>query len=221
MASRSDLRSGGEFNEPLKLDELRERYASNKSFFAGRIRGVASTNSAKNVAIYMPFSADSADADVSASVRGKARRVPAARRGTGTKAVSSKLEVTEMDKDLLEAKLDTVRAQNDAKFAEVISELRLVQSRMDGLHVRLETVPSIWQIAGVALTTLGLGVAILAFANDQFAVGVGVSPILNDQAEKQAQVDAAQDERADAVLEALGAIADRLTLIEEKLPSGQ
>jgi hypothetical protein len=106
-------------------------------------------------------------------------------------------------KDYIDAKVDAVRAQNDARFAEVLANVSVLSSKIDALPSPV----SIWQIWGVALSTLGLAIAIAAFASDRFDGGISASAVV-DQATSQitanqAKRDAAQDAKLDLILEKL------------------
>lgn len=86
-----------------------------------------------------------------------------------------------MDADkYIDAKIDTVRAQNDARFAEVVGKLGNIEHTLSGQ-------PSVASLIGTsaitALTILGLIVALLAFGGDRFDGGVQVSSVVVQQAQ--------------------------------------
>jgi hypothetical protein len=72
----------------------------------------------------------------------------------------------------INAKVDAVRAQNDARFAEVLTRLEHLPS----------TASLAWIIAGAVVTTVGLILGILAFGGDRFDGGVQVSSASVQQA---------------------------------------
>lgn len=98
----------------------------------------------------------------------------------------------------IDRSMDAVRAQNDARFAEVLSEIRDIR----GL---ISSKPSTWQLVATvfagAATILGVALAALSYGGDRFDGGVGVA----DQRYEQIQRDAEQDaiiKRLDALLSA-------------------
>lgn len=107
----------------------------------------------------------------------------------------------------MNARLEAVRAQNDARFAEVIA-------RLDGLKTEISHLPTVQSMAiGMAsavVATVGLLTAIWAFGGDRFDSGVQLTGMTVERsleaqrkaegAEKQAQ-DA--NRKLDAVLDIL------------------
>lgn len=81
-------------------------------------------------------------------------------------------------KDYVDARLDSVRAQNDARFAEVIA--------------KLEKMPSIGamaaMIAGATVTIVGLIVGVLAFGGDRFDGGISAADIVVQSKENANQI---------------------------------
>lgn len=108
------------------------------------------------------------------------------------------------------AKTDAVRAQNDARFAEVLARFDVLKADIDNKP----TPPNIWQIAGVVGAGIGALVAIAAFAYDRFdggvAAGVLVEQAVSQVAEAQATRDSEQDKRLDTILEAINKASERL-----------
>lgn len=92
-------------------------------------------------------------------------------------------------KRYVDAKMDSVKAQNDARFAEVLAKL-------DAINV-----PPIWQFAGIAFVTLGAAFAILAYASDRFDGGLAAGSLLEALSDKQAARDDLQDNKLDLILE--------------------
>lgn len=113
----------------------------------------------------------------------------------------------------IDAKSDAVRAQNDARFAEVLTELRLIRETS-------VTRKEMWSATGTGVAVvLGTLLAALAFAGDRFDAGITLSPALQEARNEQATVDGKQDEKLDLVIEQLGRIGDRLEGIEARLPA--
>lgn len=96
----------------------------------------------------------------------------------------------------IDARTDAVRAQNDARFAEVLSEIRSVGTRID--HIEKGQI-SPWQVWAAALTVFGAGLAVLAFGGDQFGLGAGLA----EQQAAQIERDKSQDAKLDTVLDRL------------------
>lgn len=97
-------------------------------------------------------------------------------------------------KEYVDLKAEVVAAQNNARFAEVLAEIK-------GLRSDIATKPSSWQVWGAALTGFGAILAVLAFAGDRFDGGISLA----DQRQEQIQRDTAQDaiiKRLDALLAA-------------------
>lgn len=105
----------------------------------------------------------------------------------------------------IDRSMDAVRAQNDARFAEVLSEIRDIR----GL---IASKPSTWQLVATvfagAATILGVALAALSYGGDRFDGGVGIA----DQRYEQIQRDAAQD----AIIRRLDAL-----LAEQPTPTAQ
>ena len=96
-------------------------------------------------------------------------------------------------REYIDAQDEKTRAQNDARFAEVIA--------------RLEQMPRFWPlvVAGIAglAGSIGLVFAVLAYAGDRFDGGISVSGVVNQLQEIQSQRDNEQDMRIGRILEAL------------------
>lgn len=104
----------------------------------------------------------------------------------------------------IDARTDAVRAQNDARFAEVLSEIRNVGTRLD--HIEKGQISS-WQVWAAALTVFGAGLAVLAFGGDQFGLGAGLA----DRQASQIERDQAQDAKLDGVISRLDELLVRQT----------
>lgn len=98
-------------------------------------------------------------------------------------------------KNYLDAKVDAVKSQNDARFAEVLSKI-------DGLH------PATWQqnaaiAVGIAVGSLSLVFAVLAFSSDRFDGSLAASALIDTVTQEQIVRDAAQDAKLDQIFQAV------------------
>lgn len=116
------------------------------------------------------------------------------------------MEIT--SKEYIDAKADAVRAQNDARFAEVMSEIRALPTLRDNQSMK-------WNIWGAAIAAAGLIVGILAFAGDRFNGGVQVASVSVQQAQeakeisrKNAEAIEGVNNKLDELLKMLGASTD-------------
>lgn len=99
-------------------------------------------------------------------------------------------------KDYVDAQDEKTRAQNDARFAEVLS-------RLDGLNPA-----TWWQNALLLVGALGIMVAILAFASDRFDSGVSAMGAVEERLDAERDVNEAQNQRLDRLLNALEVLND-------------
>ncbi len=114
-----------------------------------------------------------------------------------------------MDREYTDAKMETVRAQNDARFAEVMAKLEIMSRTSI-------TKRELWAATGTSIAAiLGVILAVLAFAGDRFDAGIGFS----SQVAEQAAIDASQDAKFDLVIDKLDNVADRLEGLEARLPT--
>lgn len=70
-----------------------------------------------------------------------------------------------MDKDYVDARIEAVKAQNDAHFAEVRSDISAISAKLDDK-------PGILSIIGIAVAGFLGVVSVLAFGGDRFDGGV-------------------------------------------------
>ncbi|SET75753.1 hypothetical protein [Paracoccus homiensis] len=103
-------------------------------------------------------------------------------------------------KDYIDRSMETVRAQNDARFAEVLGEIRGIGQRLQHIESSQLSARQLWgAVLTGAATVLGVMLAALAFGSDRFDGGVGMA----DQRLEQMQRDAEQDaiiKRLDALI---------------------
>ena len=110
-------------------------------------------------------------------------------------------------KNYLDAKMDSVKAQNDARFSEVLS-------RLDGLKDLPKFWPLVSAIAIAAVTIIGISVAILSYASDRFDGGLGAAALVDSITKDQAQRDEGQDAKLDKILGKL----DSLSVVQSPKP---
>ena len=103
-------------------------------------------------------------------------------------------------KNYLDAKMDSVRAQNDARFSEVLS-------RLDGIKDLPKFWPLVAAIAVAVVTIIGISVTVLSYASDRFDGGLAASALIDQITNDQAGRDAGQDAKLDKILGKLDSIA--------------
>lgn len=101
-------------------------------------------------------------------------------------------------KNYLDAKVETVSAQNDARFAQILA-------RLDAMN------PATWQqnagvVFGGLFVGIGLVFGILAFASDRFDSGVNSMGRIAERLEAQEKIDGQQNERLDRIISTLEGI---------------
>lgn len=115
-----------------------------------------------------------------------------------------------MDNDLkiyVDAQDDKTRAQNDARFAEVLAELRIIR----------DTAASSRSVWGAALATIaaiaGLFIGIIAIEGDRFESGLTASDtiakVIQPVVDAQEERDSDQDRKLDRILTAVEQIRDK------------
>lgn len=98
---------------------------------------------------------------------------------------------------------DRTRAQNDARFAEVLAELRSI--RESAVSWR-----GMWAAAGTTIISiLGLGLAFLSYASDRFDGGLAAGALDRPIIQAQEKRDAEQDRKLDQILKAVEQIRDK------------
>jgi hypothetical protein len=99
-------------------------------------------------------------------------------------------------KDYIDAHDEKTRAQNDARFAEVLAKL-------DGIKDLPKFWPLVAAISIAAITIIGICVAVLSYASDRFDGGLGASSLISAIQAGQAERDASQDAKLDTILSIL------------------
>lgn len=117
-------------------------------------------------------------------------------------------------KNYVDAKMETVKAQNDARFSEVLSGISRVDERVS--HIAS---PMTWQqlaltIGSVGLVLIGIVFGALSYASDRFDGGISASGLLDEFAQSQAERDVGQDAKLDKILGKL----DALSVVQEPNP---
>lgn len=106
----------------------------------------------------------------------------------------------DVDRELLQAKLEASEAKTEAKFADLRSDLAAMRGDMaafrgevQGLRAAIDSKPSRMDLLAAVLAIVGLIVAtifsIASLSGDKFALGVSLA----DKRQEQLQVDAAQN----------------------------
>lgn len=90
-------------------------------------------------------------------------------------------------RDYVDLQSEKTKAQNDARFSEILS--------------RLDRLPSLWQLFAVSAGSIATIFAILAFASDRFDGGLAASAILDAAANAQVERDAIQDAKLDTIIQ--------------------
>lgn len=85
-------------------------------------------------------------------------------------------------KNYLDAKVDAVKAQNDARFAEVRSGLDNVLAQISIISSKIDDKPSLAWLIGVGFAGVLAIVALLAFGGDRFDGGVQVQSSVSETA---------------------------------------
>lgn len=120
--------------------------------------------------------------------RNKQFRNPGPTRQSKTQQEEAQIPAAEpeapmVDKDYVDAKVGEMRAQNDARFAEVISKLDVASVKMTAASEHMPTTSGmIASAAGAVVATVGLIVAIWAFAGDRFDGGMSAASVSVQQA---------------------------------------
>lgn len=100
-------------------------------------------------------------------------------------------------KNYVDAKMESVKAQNDARFSEVIS-------RLDSMH------PATWWQNGLLLAAaIGFVFAILAYSSDRFDSGVASMGAVEEAIDLQRETNAAQDVRLDKIISTLETLREQ------------
>lgn len=115
-------------------------------------------------------------------------------------------------KDYVDARTDAVRAQNDARFAEVLAEMKGVSAKLDHIERNAISWKGVWGAA--AATTVAVAsivLAVLSISGDRFDGGMSAQGIVSNVMSRQDARDAEQDKKLDAILERLDGISEART----------
>ena len=114
-------------------------------------------------------------------------------------------------KDYVDAQDEKTRAQNDARFADIMAELR-------GIRESSVSWRGVWGAAATTIAALtGIILGTLAIAGDRFDGGLAARGLLDPILERQEHRDAQQDQKLDRILAALEQMHDD----SEASPSGR
>jgi len=110
-------------------------------------------------------------------------------------------------KDYIDAQDDKTRAQNDARFAEVIARLETISATMIGQR-------QFWAAAFTGIVaTAGIILAALAISGDRFDGGLAANGLLAPLRDEQTKRDAVQDAKVDAILQKIDSLASKVDAI--------
>lgn len=128
---------------------------------------------------------------------------PARGRGGGAGGGDGGGTVEEDVRAYIDANVEKTRAQNDARFADVLAELRSI--RESSVSWR-----GLWAAAGTTIVSiLGLGLAFLSYASDRFDGGLTAGALDRPVIQAQERRDAEQDRKLDQILKAVERIGDK------------
>ena len=97
-------------------------------------------------------------------------------------------------REYVDAQDEKTRAQNDARFSEVLAELKIMRETSASLR-------SVWGAAAATFVAIGgLLIGVLAIGGDRFESGIGAGTLVNAIEEKQEKRDAEQDETLGQIL---------------------
>lgn len=98
----------------------------------------------------------------------------------------------------VDAKMDVVKAQNDASFATVLSRIDIISAEIANLKP-----VTIWQMFGVAFTVIVALVGIFGIMADRFDGGIAASSLVSGFETTQKARDDAQDAKLDKAIDLL------------------
>lgn len=137
--------------------------------------------------------------------------------------------VDEETRRYVEAKSEATRAQNDARFAEVLSEIHSTNTKLvakfDLLTERIAAIrPATWQqVAVVVFAGFTAALTVMAIASSSFVGGFQAGPAfearVGEMADQQAKRDASQDAKVDQVLSKLDSLAAAVSSISDTVKS--
>ena len=92
-------------------------------------------------------------------------------------------------KNYVDAKMEATRAQNDARFAEVLAKFDTLSSKIDNLPKPM----SVLAFAGMLVTAIVASFTMLGLMSDRFDGGIAASSLISNFQQAQAERDAKQD----------------------------
>lgn len=102
------------------------------------------------------------------------------------------------------ARMETVKAQNDARFSEVLAELRKIPS----------TGTLAWMFAGAVISVIGIIIGALAFGGDRFDGGVQITGVAVEQAVEARNIAKENAEKINGVNDKLDTL---IGIMQEKI----
>lgn len=104
-------------------------------------------------------------------------------------------------KDYVDARTDAVRAQNDARFAEVISKIDGLAAKIDHINTNAITWQGVWGAAAASTAAVAaIVLAVLTISGDRFDGGMTARGVIDSVLRTQSARDDDQDARLDSIL---------------------
>jgi len=110
--------------------------------------------------------------------------------------------------------METVKAQNDARFSDVLGRLDGLKAQIDHAPTPLSFTQFMVGAVSVAGVVLALVFAVLAYASDRFDGGLSADAIKDQIALEQLKRDSVQDAKLDQIIKAV----DGLTAAQKLKP---
>ena len=104
----------------------------------------------------------------------------------------------------VESKVETIKAQNDARFTEVLSRIDGVASKIDHAPKPVTFLQFLLGAAAALGVTLSIVFAVMAYASDRFDGGLAAVAIKDQIATEQRTRDGTQDAKLNQIIETLG-----------------
>lgn len=106
-------------------------------------------------------------------------------------------------KNYVDAKTESVKSQNDARFAEVLSRIDRVSDRIEHLPKPLTLKEFIFGGISLGVAGIGLMFGILAFSADRFDGGLAAGSVKDSIVTEQEARNDAQDEKLNRIIDIL------------------
>ena len=110
-----------------------------------------------------------------------------------------------MDKEYLDARLEAVKAQNDARFAEVRASLDTILAQVSVVSNKVDDKPSLTWLIGIAVAGFLAVLAVLSFGGDRFDGGVSVQTAVSERTLQAERLSRENAEQIKAILDLIQA----------------